>query len=258
MVSLDLGASVGRSRTLGARLSYETDLDTGIQAIEVGAAAAMEEVVVAVFGGDKPESALGDELLDGSRHCVDLLSRTYCLALSRPVRAGPTASAPRWVQYRVTQTTSGSNPHPTLPRKRGREKARTLSRTRGREKARTLSRTRGREIFLGEGFDDHHEDDGEGDHGADDAVDPGLPRQLLVGWRRLARRLERLDLPRRHPRVESDGDHDQDHEEDQGGDNPAPQPPVPDRDQGQAGQQEEAVGGVRHPVIEELDPLQGE
>src|SRR5205809_3393178 len=95
MVSLDLGANVGRSRTLGARLSYETDLDTGIQAIEVGAAAAMEEVVVAVFGGDKPESALGDELLDGSRHNVDLLSRTYCLALSRPVRAGPTASAPR-------------------------------------------------------------------------------------------------------------------------------------------------------------------
>src|SRR2546423_11652650 len=94
MVSLDLGANVSRSRTLGARLSYETDLDTGIQAIEVGAAAAMEEVVVAVFGGDKPESALGDELLDGSRHCVDLLSRTYCLALSRPVRAGPTASPP--------------------------------------------------------------------------------------------------------------------------------------------------------------------
>src|SRR5207302_112221 len=25
--------------------------------------------------------------------CMDLLSRTYCLALSRPVRAGPTASA---------------------------------------------------------------------------------------------------------------------------------------------------------------------
>src|SRR2546430_6844959 len=69
MVLLDLGANVGRSRTLGARLSYETDLDTGIQAIEVGAAAAMEEVVVAVLGGDKPESALGDELLDGSRHC---------------------------------------------------------------------------------------------------------------------------------------------------------------------------------------------
>src|SRR3982074_3991577 len=53
----------------------------------------MEEVVVAVFGGDKPESALGDDLLDSSRHIVDLLSRTYCLALSRPVRAGPTASA---------------------------------------------------------------------------------------------------------------------------------------------------------------------
>ena len=66
MVSLDLGANVGRSRTLGARFSYETDLDTGIQAIEVGAAAAMEEVVVAVFGGDKPESALSNELLDGS------------------------------------------------------------------------------------------------------------------------------------------------------------------------------------------------
>src|SRR5436853_747857 len=95
MVSLGFGANVGRARTLGARLSYETDLDTGIQPIEVGAAAAMEEVVVAVFGGDKPESALSNELLDGSRHCVDLLSRTYCLALSRPVRAGPTASAPR-------------------------------------------------------------------------------------------------------------------------------------------------------------------
>src|SRR5438270_6038628 len=96
-LGLDLGANVGRARTLGARLSYETDLDTGIQPIEVGAAAAVEEVVVAVFGGYKPESALSNELLDGSRHCVDLLSRTYCLALSRPVRVGPTASAPRWV-----------------------------------------------------------------------------------------------------------------------------------------------------------------
>jgi hypothetical protein len=28
----------------------------------------MEEVVVAVFRGNKPESALGDELLNGSRH----------------------------------------------------------------------------------------------------------------------------------------------------------------------------------------------
>src|SRR6266513_2237925 len=142
MVSLDLGANVGRSGTLGARLSRKTDLVPGIQPIEIDRAAAMEEVVVAVFGGDKPESALGDELLDGSRHCVDLLSRTYCLALSRPVRAGPTASAPRWVQYHSTQSTSGSNPHPTLPRTRGREKARTLPRTRGREKPRTLPRAR--------------------------------------------------------------------------------------------------------------------
>src|SRR6202521_3930042 len=93
-VSLDLGANVGRSRTLGTGLSCKTDLGAGIQPIEINAAAAMEEVVVAVFGGDKPESALGDELLDGSRHIVDLLSRTFCLALSRPVRAGPTASAP--------------------------------------------------------------------------------------------------------------------------------------------------------------------
>src|SRR5260370_13870258 len=95
MVCLDLGANVSRSRTLGTRLSRKTDLDAGIQPIEIDAAAAVEEVVVAVFGGDKPESALGDELLNGSRHCVDLLARTYCLALSRPVRAGPTASAPR-------------------------------------------------------------------------------------------------------------------------------------------------------------------
>src|SRR5438132_9166043 len=89
MVSLDLGANVGRSGTLGAWLSRKTDLVPGIQPIEIDRAAAVEEVVVAVFGGDKPESALGDELLDGSRHIVDLLSRTYCLALSRPVRAGP-------------------------------------------------------------------------------------------------------------------------------------------------------------------------
>src|ERR1700704_2705504 len=67
-VFLDLGANVGRSGTLGARLSYKTDLDPGIQPIEIDRAAAMEEVVVAVIGGDKPESALGDELLDGSRH----------------------------------------------------------------------------------------------------------------------------------------------------------------------------------------------
>src|SRR5260370_19649497 len=90
---LDLGANVGRSRTLGTRLSRKTELGAGIQPIEIDRAAAVEEVVVAVFGGDKPESALGDELLDGSRHFVDLLSRTYCLALSRPVRVGPTASA---------------------------------------------------------------------------------------------------------------------------------------------------------------------
>src|SRR5207302_112220 len=57
-----------RARTLGARLSNETDLDAGIQAIEVGRAAAVEEVVITVFGGDEPESTLGDELLDGSRH----------------------------------------------------------------------------------------------------------------------------------------------------------------------------------------------
>src|SRR5438270_12363076 len=92
----------------------------------------------------------------------------------------------------------------------------------GGKKARTLPPTRGREMVLGERLDDHHEDDGEGDHPADDAVDPRLPRQLLVGRRSLARRLERLDLPRRHPRVEPPGDHDQDHEKNQAGDNPAP------------------------------------
>src|SRR6202165_5750636 len=67
-VSLDLGANVGRSRTLGTGLSCKTDLGAGIQPIEIDAAAAVEEVVVAVIRGDKPESALGDELLDGSRH----------------------------------------------------------------------------------------------------------------------------------------------------------------------------------------------
>src|SRR5258708_16779173 len=101
MVCLDLGANVSRSRTLGTRLSRKTDLDAGIQPIEIDAAAAVEEVVVAVFGGDKPESALGDELLNGSRHCVDLLSPTYSLPLSSPVRAGPTASAPRKGALRV-------------------------------------------------------------------------------------------------------------------------------------------------------------
>src|SRR5437763_16136470 len=63
----------------------------------------------------------------------------------------------------------------------------------------TLSRTWGREMVLGEGLDDHDEDDGERDHGADDTVDARLPRQLLVQERGLAGRLQRLDLPRRHP-----------------------------------------------------------
>src|SRR5438105_13549060 len=131
MVFLDLGANVGRSRTLGARLSYETDLDTGIQAIEVGAAAAMEEVVVAVFGGDKPESALGDELLDGSSHCVDLRSRTYCLALSRPVRAGPTASAPRVGALGDYPVRKRFKPPPYPPPHAGEGKRPVLSRPRG-------------------------------------------------------------------------------------------------------------------------------
>src|SRR2546430_16877965 len=138
---------------------------------------------------------------------------------------GPRRAHPEWVQYRDTQSTSGSTPHPPLPR------------------------TRGREMVLGEGFDDHHEDDRKRDHGADDPIDLRWPRQLLVGWRRLARRLERLDLPRGHPQVEPQGDQDQDGEQDQGGGYPAPHPPVPDRYQRQAGQQEEPVGGVRHSVI---------
>src|SRR5919201_2844869 len=62
--------NVRRPRTLGARLSHETDLDPGIQPVEVDGAAAVEEVIIAIFGSDKPESTLGDELLDGSRHFV--------------------------------------------------------------------------------------------------------------------------------------------------------------------------------------------
>src|SRR5438045_6655704 len=72
----------------------------------------MEEVVVAVFGGDKPESALGDELLDGSRHIVDLLSRTYCLALSRPVRAGPGERTHFECCHTFTQRQPGPNLKP--------------------------------------------------------------------------------------------------------------------------------------------------
>ncbi len=63
-------ANVGRPRTLGARLSYELNLGAGIQPVEVGGAAAVEEVVITVFGGNKPKTTLGNELLDGSRHFV--------------------------------------------------------------------------------------------------------------------------------------------------------------------------------------------
>jgi hypothetical protein len=35
-------------------------------------------------------------------------------------------------------------------------------------------------------------------------------------------------------------------------------PPLSHRDERQAGHQEEPVGGVRNPVIEELDPAEGE
>src|ERR1700682_654411 len=45
---------------------------------------------------------------------VNLLSRTYCLALSRPVRAGPTASAPRMGALSVVPSAQ-SVQTPTLP-----------------------------------------------------------------------------------------------------------------------------------------------
>src|SRR5256885_10801735 len=116
MVSLDLGANVGRSGTLGARLSRKTDLAPGIQPIEIDRAAAMEEVVAAVFGGDKPESALGDELLDGSRHLVwtSFPERTAsrCLGL---FERGPRRRAPQLGGQEATPRGSGSQPHPTLP-----------------------------------------------------------------------------------------------------------------------------------------------
>src|SRR5438270_12744146 len=122
MVSLDLGANVGRSGTLGARLSRKTDLAPGIQPIKIDRAAAIEEVVVAVFGGDKPESALGDELLDGSRHLVwtSFPERTAsrCRGL---FERGPRRAHPRRVHCQATQGPKGSNPHPTLPRKRRRK-----------------------------------------------------------------------------------------------------------------------------------------
>src|SRR6266849_3910385 len=123
---LDLGANVGRSRTLGARLSYETDLDSGIQAIEIDAAAAMEEVVVAVFRGDKPESALGDELLNGSRHWCE---PPFPNVLPRAVEACSSGAhgerTPNGCTLSVTQCRRGSNygkglsPHvPTTTRAR--------------------------------------------------------------------------------------------------------------------------------------------
>jgi hypothetical protein len=69
---------------------------------------------------------------------------------------------------------------------------------------------------LGERLHDHHEHDSQRDHTAGDPEDPRLSGQLLVFGRGLARRLEHLDLPIHHPRVEADGHHDQENEEDQG------------------------------------------
>src|SRR4029450_3440901 len=63
------GLNVLRAVALGARLDLELDLLAAGEAVEVhgrGEAVAVEEVVLPVLGGNEGESAIGDELLDGS------------------------------------------------------------------------------------------------------------------------------------------------------------------------------------------------
>ena len=64
------------ARALGALLDVEVDLLTAGQAVEVELhveRATMEEVFLAILGGDKAKSAVGDDLLDCSGGHRDLL-----------------------------------------------------------------------------------------------------------------------------------------------------------------------------------------
>jgi hypothetical protein len=57
------------ARALGARLDFERDTLAADEAVEVEGsqeAATMEEVFLAIFGGDESEAALGDDLLDST------------------------------------------------------------------------------------------------------------------------------------------------------------------------------------------------
>src|SRR5205814_7753040 len=66
-----------RARALRARLDLEGDLLSALQAVEVGVGAApVEEVFLAVFGGDEPEAAFAYELFD----CATRHDRLLCLS----------------------------------------------------------------------------------------------------------------------------------------------------------------------------------
>src|SRR5438270_7082425 len=74
------------ARALGARLDLEGHLLAAVQAVEVLDAVAVEEVLLAVLGCDEAESAVGNELLDGScSHLGDSLleRKEQAMACSR-------------------------------------------------------------------------------------------------------------------------------------------------------------------------------
>jgi hypothetical protein len=70
--AIALGLSRGHlngARALGAGLDFERDALAAGEAIEIEGsdeAAAVEEVFLAVFGGNEPEAAIGNDLLNGS------------------------------------------------------------------------------------------------------------------------------------------------------------------------------------------------
>src|SRR5256712_10867938 len=110
-----------RPRALLALLDVEADGLATTQTVEVERriyATLMEEVLLPIVGGDKPESAVGNDLLDGALwHLPNSSSRTpySSSASSREKNTGRTRDHPKSGQSAVVYHDRRGPPPPTPP-----------------------------------------------------------------------------------------------------------------------------------------------